>query len=139
MSHGIKTPDGLGLHKVLPGNPDPALAPEQFWPVNDAVPEGYYRTGWELVDGTVEPTLEAIPPVPVPSAVTRRQLLLWLHPIGISRGQIKQQIGNDEAKLIEYEEATHFERAHPLVEQLGQAMGLTAAQIDEGFRIASTL
>lgn len=59
--HGIKTPDGLGLFCVLDGLPPAGLPPEQFWPVNDTVPEGMVRTGWQLVAGVVQPVLEALP------------------------------------------------------------------------------
>src|SRR5690606_3543000 len=74
--YGIKTPDGLGLHKVLPGDPPEGIDPSQFWQVNETVPEGFYRTGWQLVAGVVEPVLQAIPtPEPQPRRQDTRKIL----------------------------------------------------------------
>lgn len=80
-----------------------------------------------------------LPPAPVPPSVTRRQLLLVLNAQGITRAAIRAQIGDDEAALIEYDEATTFDRPHPLVASLAAAMGLTSAQVDDLFRTAATL
>lgn len=78
-------------------------------------------------------------PQPVPASVTRRQLFLWLNGLGITRAALRTQLAGDEAALIELEEATEFQRAHPLVAQLGQTLGLNAAQIDDAFRNAAGL
>lgn len=79
------------------------------------------------------------PPAPVPESVTRRQLSLWLNGLGITRAALRTQLAGNEAALIELEEATEFQRAHPLVAQLGQTLGLSSAQIDDAFRAAATL
>ena len=78
-------------------------------------------------------------PQSVPASVTRRQLFLWLNGLGITRAALRTQLAGNEAALIELEEATEFQRAHPLVAQLGQILGLSAAQIDDAFRNAATL
>lgn len=77
--------------------------------------------------------------VPVPASVTRRQLFLWLNGLGITRAALRTQLAGNEAALIELEEATEFQRAHPLVAQLGQTLGLNSAQIDAAFRNAAGL
>lgn len=78
-------------------------------------------------------------PQSVPASVTRRQLFLWLNGLGITRAALRTQLAGNEAALIELEEATEFQRAHPLVAQLGQTLGLSSAQIDDAFRNAATL
>lgn len=78
-------------------------------------------------------------PQSVPASVTRRQLFLWLNSIGITRAALAAQLAGNEAALIELQEATEFRREHPLVAQLGTALGLTAPQIDAAFRAASAL
>lgn len=78
-------------------------------------------------------------PNPVPASVTRRQLFLWLNGLGITRAALRTQLAGNEAALIELEEATEFQRAHPLVAQLGQTLGLNSAQIDDAFRAAALL
>ena len=78
-------------------------------------------------------------PQPVPPSVTRRQLLLVLNAAGVTRAMIRAQIGDNEAALIEYEEATSFDRAHPLVAHLAAAMGLGTEQVDDLFRSAAQL
>lgn len=78
-------------------------------------------------------------PNPVPTSVTRRQLSLWLNTQGITRAMLRTQLAGNEAALIELEEATEFQRAHPLVAQLGQTLGLGSAQIDDAFRAAALL
>lgn len=80
---------------------------------------------------------EPEPPGP-PEQVTRRQLFLWLNGIGITRAQVRGML-TTEAALIEFDEATTFARAHPLVAQLAAALGLTAEQVNEAFRNAATL
>jgi hypothetical protein len=85
--------------------------------------------------------VEYVKPVTV---VTRRQLLLWLHSRKISKVQIKQALASlpadaREVAEIEFDDATTFDRSHPLVSQLGAVFGLSAADIDAGFVIASNL
>jgi hypothetical protein len=85
------------------------------------------------------------PPPSVPETVTRRQLFLWLNSVGITRAAIRAQLAaipdetQREAALIEFDEAQEFARTHPLVVQLGQSLGFTNEQIDDGFRAAAAL
>ncbi len=78
-------------------------------------------------------------PDPVPASVTRRQLFLWLNSIGVTRAALRAQLAGNEAALIELEEATEFQRSHPLVAQFGAALGMNSAAIDHAFRTASAL
>jgi len=86
---------------------------------------------------------EANPPVPF--AVSRRQLFLALAAIGVTRAAIRAMIeatpdaAAREAGLIEFDEAIHFERGHPLIAQLGAALGRSESQIDDLFRSAANL
>lgn len=93
----------------------------------------------DIEDATLAAAIENPPAVvpPVPQSVTRRQLLLTLHAAGITRAQIKQTIGGDPVGLIEYEEASSFDRSHPLIDALGAAMGMNSAQVDDLFRAAA--
>lgn len=108
----------------LPADPEEPNAPVQYPEVTDAV----------LKSAIENPPVQ---PAPVPASVTRRQLLLELNARGITRTAIRTQLGNDEAALIEFDEASEFARAHPLVGSLATALGLTSAQVDDVFRSAA--
>ncbi len=90
-----------------------------------------------------EPAPQPLPEVLRP--VTARQLRLWLLGKGFTPSQITgmlNQIENAtqrEAALIEWEYASSYERNHPLIAQVGAAIGFTEAQIDQGFREARVL
>jgi len=101
------------------------------WLANGNHKGAHYSQQWE-------PYTPPEPEPVVPSEVTRRQLFLWLNSIGITRAQVRGMI-TTEAALIEFDEATTFARAHPLVAQLATALGLTTEQVDEAFRNAATL
>lgn len=84
----------------------------------------------------------AVQTPPVPVSVTKRQLRLEL----LSRGLLAQVVpaiqaaldGDAEtAALIEWEDASVFERAHPLVAAIGQALGQSPAQMDAIWRAAA--
>lgn len=84
------------------------------------------------------------PPVLPPPAITRRQLRLWLVRNGVTTLQVETVIAAiqpDQAReeaWIEWQDASSYERANPLVVQVGQALGLTDAQMDDAFREAAT-
>lgn len=88
--------------------------------------------------------LEAIgPPVP---PITARQMRLWLLQQGVTGAMVEQAIAQTsdpaarEVARIEWEYATSFEHAHPLIQSLGaQLLGLTAPQIAAAFRQAALL
>ena len=78
---------------------------------------------------------------PVP-AITPRQLRLWLVRNGHALSTVTAVINTlpepqkTEAQ-INWEYAVEFLRTDPLLIQLGQALGITPAQIDQGMRDAS--
>lgn len=84
-------------------------------------------------------------PPPVPPSVTRRQLLLALNAQGITRAEVRAQLEAipdataREAALIEFDEASTFERGHALVAALATAFGLNSTQADNLFRTAAAL
>ena len=105
------------------------------------------RTGVVTEDPTWQP--EPLPPQPPPAAVTRRQLRLWLVRSGYTLAQIEALIDalpepqRTEAR-IEWEDATQYERGHPLLRQLaGQLLKKEGkeldAALDEAFRQAAAL
>ena len=77
--------------------------------------------------------------------ITRRQLRLWLLSQGKRDNDVRQAINAiedpimKEAAIIEWEDSTIYERNHPLISQIGVALGLTTEQIDQGFLGASNL
>ena len=98
---------------------------------------------------TTDPTWqpEPLPPPPPPAAVTRRQLRLWLIRNGFTLAQVEALIDalpepqRAEAR-IEWEDATQFERSHPLLRQLAGALlklegAKLDAALDEAFRQAA--
>ncbi len=84
------------------------------------------------------------PPPPMP-ALTARQLRLGLVLNGISLSSVEAAIDaiedetDREVARIEWEYATTFERSHPLVNQIGAALGLTPEQIDDMWAEAAAL
>lgn len=91
--------------------------------------------GWTWTGG--EFAAPPPPPPPVPAAITRRQLRLWLVRHDITLAQVEAAIAalpepqRTEA-LIEWQDATQYERAHPLLALLaGAVLGLEGAALDE--------
>lgn len=79
------------------------------------------------------------PSSPIPASVTPRQVRLLLLGQGLLdevEAMISQQ---DRATQITWEFATEFRRDDPLLNALGQSLGLTEQQIDDFFVAASTL
>ena len=100
-----------------------------------------------VVDLTPE-EIAALPPFapPVMPTITRRQLRLALLRLGITGAMVEAKIatmpGNAatrEAAMIEWQDATTYERNHSLVVILGASLGLTEAQIDAAWMEAATL
>jgi len=77
--------------------------------------------------------------------LTARQLRLGLVLHGISLPSVEAAIDaiedetDREVARIEWEYATTFERSHPLVNQIGAALGLTPEQIDAMWTEAAAL
>lgn len=99
--------------------------------------------GW-LFDGEHFAAPEiAAGPDNLPS-ITARQLRLWL----LSQGRALSDVDGAIATLpaeqreparVEWEYSTAYERTHPLIESIGDALGFTDAEIDEGFPEAAAL
>lgn len=85
------------------------------------------------------------PPPPFFAPLTARQLRLGLVLNDISISQIETAIAaienqqDREVAQIEWEYASTFERQHPLIEQIGVALGLTKGEIDNMWEEASKL
>ena len=105
------------------------------------------ETGRTTIDHDWQP--EPLPPPPPPAAVTRRQLRLWLVRNGITLAQVEAlidalpELQRTEAR-IEWQDATQYERGHPLLRQLaGQLLKKEGkeldAALDEAFRQAAAL
>jgi hypothetical protein len=97
---------------------------------------------WEAEGNTIEPYVP--PPEPL-RPLTARQLRLGLVLNGISLPSVEAAIDaiedptDREVARIEWEYATTFERSHPLVNQIGAALGLTPEQIDAMWAEAAAL
>jgi DNA-binding transcriptional MerR regulator len=105
------------------------------------------KTDRTTVDRDWQPEPEA--PLPAPNAVTRRQLRLWLVRNGYTLAQVEALIEalpepqRTEAR-IEWQDATLFERGHPLLRQIaGQLLKKEGkeldAALDEAFWQAAAL
>lgn len=79
---------------------------------------------------------EIVEPPKEMNPLTARQLRLGLVSNGISLSQVEASIDaienqrDRDAARIEWEYASTFDRQHPLIEQVGGALGLTGEQID---------
>jgi len=89
---------------------------------------------WEAAGNTI-PAADDVQPIAPP--LTARQLRLGLVTNGFSLDQVEAAIAAIEdpqqraVASIEWEYASQFERSHPLIAQVGAALGLTAEQIDQ--------
>ena len=97
----------------------------------------YSRSGWVVIPAP-DPSQ-----MPVPTIVTKRQLRLALRAFGITTGTIESALakiadaGKRADAAIEWQDASAYERDHPLIAQVGDACGLTSEQIDDLFRAAA--
>jgi hypothetical protein len=84
-------------------------------------------------------------PVIAPQTISARQIRLWLIDNNISLTSVENAINGivdeklREKTLVEWEFAPYVERGHPLLDTLGEALGLTSEQIDAAFMAASQL
>ena len=82
---------------------------------------------------------------PVPKSVTATQIRLWLIKNNISMNMVYAAIETipdpktKEEISVMWEYAPYIDRNHPLIDSLGQYLGLSPEQIDQGFVIASQL
>lgn len=113
--------------------------PEQAdaaWVASDTANIGWL---WDGVDFA-----EPAPIVTVPSSVTRRQAREALLDIGLLDDvemMINEMPDATERKRAEiyWLDSAVFERGHPLIVQIGSALGLTEAEIDNLFITAAAL
>ena len=109
-----------------------------------AVPEEDVTVDWLYAGSGFSPPPAPEPPeIKIPS-VTARQLRLWLLSRGRALSEVDDAIealpvGVREPARIEWEYSTSYERAHPLIESIGDALGFTDVEIDEGFPEAAAL
>lgn len=78
------------------------------------------------------------PPAPPVTQVSMRQARLALLSAGLLDDVEAAIVQADRAVQIEWEYATVVDRASPLIEAIGPALGLTGAQIDALFADAAT-
>lgn len=80
-----------------------------------------------------------------PQTISARQVRLWLVDNDISLTSVEAAIDTivneklREKTRVEWEFAPYVERSHPLIETIGEFLGLTSEQIDQGFLVASQL
>jgi hypothetical protein len=93
----------------------------------------------ELVIATADPP----PPAPTPT-LTRRQLRLGLLGLGVTSAQVEGVIAtlpepDRSVALIEWQDASVYQREHPLVAQIGATLGLTTEALDAAWVEAASL
>lgn len=99
------------------------------------------------VDGNFVDIVRTWVPTPIipPQTISARQIRLWLIDNNISLTSVENAINGivdeklREKTLVEWEFAPYVERDHPLLDTLGEALGLTSEQIDAAFVAASQL
>ena len=108
-----------------------------------AVPDGVSAVAGWLWDGA---TFSAPVPTasPGPPSITARQLRLWLLSQGRALADVDAAIAalpaeQREPARVEWEYSTAYERDHPLIESIGDALGFTDEEITAGFVAAATL
>jgi hypothetical protein len=118
--------------------------------VDDAASADWVRYRANEARDGIEPLPPAPPPpAPIPSRVTRRQArqalllagLLDDVPEAIAQLDDGTPEGNQKMRLaqIEWEDSLEFERARPLVIEIGMAVGLDADKLDALFVTAAGL
>jgi len=138
-------PDYIEVPEHLPSNADLRFYHADFTPktTEELIAEG-------LIDPEPDPEPDPEEPEPEPEPeelppLTARQLRLGLVMNGITLAQVEAEIDAIEDEQdrvvaqIEWEYASQFERDHPLIDQIGAALGLTPEQIDAMWEAASEL
>lgn len=95
----------------------------------------------ELVEVPASSVIVEAPdaPAPVPQTVTKAQAKIALARAGLlddAQALIEQA---DVEARIWWQDAQTFDRNHPLIEQIGAALGLDAEAINQLFRVAATV
>jgi hypothetical protein len=68
---------------------------------------------------------------------TKRVLALMLQQIGISYTRLKNLIATNEQAQLEWELCVELERSNPLLDIIGQQLGITPEQLDIMFKYAN--
>lgn len=68
---------------------------------------------------------------------TKRVLALCLQQLGISYTQLKELIATNEQAQLEWDLCVELERSNPLLDIMGQQLGLSPEQIDNIFKFAN--
>jgi hypothetical protein len=89
-------------------------------------------------DDSLAPTPPA-PPTPVPEAVSPRQIRQALTQFGLRETIEASVAGGDQNAKDWWQYATVFERKHPMVLGMAQALGVTEKQLDDLWILAGTL
>lgn len=112
----------------------PALIPPGKVAIGEPVlvdDDGVPRESYQLEDA------------PIPD-ITRRQLRLWMLNAGHDDTAIRAAIATlaepeRSQALIEYEDASTYQRSHPLFDLIGPAFNMTPTDVDQAFREAAAL
>lgn len=159
--YAILKPDG-SLHRVvneaLPGG-STDYSSFGVLPVNQTVPEGFSRTGWQIINGVCEPVLveTPTPTVFVPPEIGRGQLhaaftvLGWITPASPSTivaethtwisGMIEAAIADSGERTVAHAlwgTATTFKRNHPFMALVAAMAGKTGEDLDTLFITGSS-
>lgn len=68
---------------------------------------------------------------------TKRVLALMLQQLGITYTQLKELIATNEQAQLEWDLCIELERCNPLLDIMGQQLGLSPEQIDQMFKYAN--
>lgn len=157
--YALLKPDGTFYRVVndnLPGG-STDYAAYGVLPVNNVIPEGYSRTGWQIVNGVVEPVLIETPPSPVPFEVGSGQIRAALVAAGwvtitnpsnpdpeidtwVS-AMLEAAVPDTGQKTIAYllwHNASSFKRNNQFIALVSALTGKTQQQTDDLFRLAAT-
>lgn len=160
--YALLKPDGT-FHRVvredLPGG-STDYAAFGVLPVNDVVPEGYYRNGWQIANGVCEPVLVETPapgPGPVPFEVGSGQIRAALVALGWvtiqNPSNADAEVDAWAAALIElavqdpgqktiahllWKNASGFKRQNQFILLVATILEKTSDETDTLFRTAAT-
>lgn len=133
---------------------DPAiLADAGYLTVRSDIPEQPENTIEDVsqrvvnIDGNFVDIVRTWIPMTIvsPETISARQIRLWLIDNNISLSSVENAINGivdeklREKTLVEWEYAPYVERNHPLLDTLGEVLGLSSEQIDAAFAQASQL
>ena len=68
---------------------------------------------------------------------TKRVLALMLQQLGITYARLKNLIATNEQAQLEWELCVELERSNPLLDIMGQQLGITPEQLDVMFKYAN--